>query len=135
MFVTVFYAIYNLKTGEVSYCNGGHNPPHILKKNGEVIELPKSRDMMVGAFDGVKYHEATLQLDKGDAMIMFTDGVTEAMNESREEFGTARLVESLEDVAMRNCKEIIDTVKADIATFVDGAEQSDDITLLAFKRL
>lgn len=135
MFVTVFYAIYNLKTGEVTYCNGGHNPPHILKKNGEVIELPKSRDMMVGAFDGVKYHEEKLQLEKGDALVMFTDGVTEAMNESREEFGTARLVESLEDVAMRNCKEIIDTVKADIATFVDGAEQSDDITLLAIKRL
>ena len=135
MFVTVFYAIYNLKTGEVNYCNGGHNPPHILKKNGEVIELPKSKDMMVGAFDGVKYHEETLQLEKGDALVMFTDGVTEAMNESREEFGTARLVESLEDVAMRNCKEIIDTVKADIATFVDGAEQSDDITLLAIKRL
>ena len=135
MFVTVFYAIYNLKTGEVNYCNGGHNPPHILKKNGEVIELPKSKDMMVGAFDGVKYHEETLQLEKGDALVMFTDGVTEAMNESREEFGTARLVESLEDVAMRNCKEIIDTVKADIATFVGDAEQSDDITLLAFKRL
>ena len=135
MFVTVFYAIYNLKTGEVTYCNGGHNPPHILKKNGEVIELPKSRDMMVGAFDGVKYHEEKLQLDKGDAMVMFTDGVTEAMNEAREEFGTARLVESLEDVAMRGCQQIIDTVKTDIATFVDGAEQSDDITLLAFKRL
>ena len=135
MFVTVFYAIYNLKTGEVFYCNGGHNPPHILKKNGEVIELPKSRDLMVGAFDGVKYHEETIQLEKGDAMVMFTDGVTEAMNESREEFGTARLVETLEEVAMHNCQQIIETVKADIATFVDGAEQSDDITLLAFKRL
>ena len=135
MFVTVFYAIYNLKTGEVFYCNGGHNPPHILKKNGEVIELPKSRDLMVGAFDGVKYHEETIQLEKGDAMVLFTDGVTEAMNESREEFGTARLVETLEEVAMHNCQQIIETVKADIATFVDGAEQSDDITLLAFKRL
>jgi len=135
MFVTVFYAIYNLKTGEIVYCNGGHNPPHVLKKNGEVIELPNSRDMMVGAFDGVKYHEETLQLEKGDALVMFTDGVTEAMNESKEEFGTARLAETLEDVAMHNCQQIIDTVKADIATFVGEAEQSDDITLLAIKRI
>jgi sigma-B regulation protein RsbU (phosphoserine phosphatase) len=135
MFVTVFYAIYNIKTGEIDYCNGGHNPPHVLKKSGEVIELPKSRDMMVGAFDGVVFHEEKLQLDKGDTLVMFTDGVTEAMNESKEEFGTARLAETLEDVAMHNCQQIIDTVKADIATFVGEAEQSDDITLLAIKRI
>ena len=135
MFVTVFYAIYNIKTGEIVYCNGGHNPPHVLKKSGEVIELPKSRDMMVGAFDGVVFHEEKLQLDKGDTLVMFTDGVTEAMNESKEEFGTKRLSETLEEVAMHNCQQIIDTVKTDIAAFVGEAEQSDDITLLAIKRV
>lgn len=134
MFVTVFYAIYNLKTGEIVYCNGGHNPPHVLKKSGEVIELPNSKDMMVGAFDGVKFHEETLQLEKGDALVMFTDGVTEAMNEQHEEFGTDRLVNTLEDVCMHNCQQIIEAVKADIAAFVGEAEQSDDITLLAIKR-
>ena len=135
MFVTVFYGIYNIKTGLVTYCNGGHNPPHVLKKNGEVVELPKSKDMMVGAFDGIEFHENTLQLEKGDTLVMFTDGVTEAMNEAKEEFGTARLVETLEEVAMHNCQQIVDSVKADIATFVGEAEQSDDITMLVLKRL
>jgi sigma-B regulation protein RsbU (phosphoserine phosphatase) len=135
MFVTVFYGIYNVKTGEVTYCNAGHNPPHLLTKNGEVRELPKSRDMMVGAFDGVQYHEDTLQLEKGDALVMFTDGVTEAMNIEREEFGTNRLKETLEEVAMHNCQQIIDSVKSDIAAFVGEAEQSDDITMLVIKRL
>lgn len=135
MFVTVFYGIYNLKTGEVVYCNGGHNPPHVLKKNGQVEELPLSRDLMVGAFDGVKYHEEKLQLDKGEALVMFTDGVTEAMNEEHEEFGNGRLNDTLEEVTMHNCQQIIDSVKSDIKTFVGNAEQSDDITLLVIKRI
>jgi len=135
MFVTVFYGIYNTKTGLVTYCNAGHNPPHVLTKSGEVTELPKSTDMMVGAFDGIEFHEYTLQLEHGDALVMFTDGVTEAMNEAKEEFGTARLVDTLEEVAMHNCQQIIESVKADIASFVGEAEQSDDITMLVLKRL
>jgi sigma-B regulation protein RsbU (phosphoserine phosphatase) len=135
MFVTVFYAIYNLKTGEVQYCNGGHNPPHVVKRNGEVTELPKSRDMMVGVFDGVQFHEESFQLEKGDTLVMFTDGVTEAMNEEKEEFGKERLMETLEEVSMHSCQVIVETVKADIAAFAGNAEQSDDITLLALKRL
>ena len=87
MFVTVFYGIFNLKTGEISYCNAGHNPPYILKRGGAVEVLPMSQDPMVGAIDGIEYHGATLQLDHGDSLVMFTDGVTEAMNAQNEEFG------------------------------------------------
>jgi sigma-B regulation protein RsbU (phosphoserine phosphatase) len=90
---------------------------------------------MVGAFDGVKYHEEKLQLEKGEALVMFTDGVTEAMNEEHEEFGNGRLNDTLEEVTMHNCQQIIDSVKSDIKTFVGNAEQSDDITLLVIKRI
>ena len=135
MFVTVFYGIYNIRTGEVTYCNAGHNPPHILKSDCTIEILPKPKSMVVGAFKLAKYKEDTLQLEKGDTLVMFTDGVTEAMNPNREEFGIERLNDSLKDVAYRSCAEIIETLKGDIKDFADGAEQSDDITMLVIKRL
>lgn len=135
MFVTVFYGIYNIRTGEVTYCNAGHNPPHILKSDCTIEILPKPKSMVVGAFELAKYKEDTLQLEKGDTLVMFTDGVTEAMNPNREEFGIERLNDSLKDVAYRSCAEIIETVKGDIKGFAEGAEQSDDITMLVIKRL
>ncbi len=135
MFVTVFYGILNVKTGEVSYCNAGHNPPYILKRDGQVEVLPTQQDPMMGAIDGIVYHEDSLQLNPGDALVMFTDGVTEAMNKDNEEFGEKRLEDTIADVAMHNCQQINDAIKADVAAFTDGAEQSDDITVLALKRL
>ena len=68
-------------------------------------------------------------------LVLYTDGVTEATNTSFEEFGEQRLEDTLEDVALHNCQEIIDAIKSDVATFVGEAEQSDDITILAIRRL
>ena len=135
MFVTVFYGIIDVNTGEVTYCNAGHNPPYILKHKGDISPLPMSTDPMAGAIDGITYHEGTLQLESGDALVMFTDGVTEAMNTANEEFGEQRLEDTLEDVAMHNCQQMVDAIKADVAAFAGEAEQSDDITVLALKRL
>ena len=135
MFVTVFYGIVDVSTGAVTYCNAGHNPPYILTRKGEITPLPMSTDPMAGAIDGITYHEGTLQLESGDALVMFTDGVTEAMNTANEEFGEQRLEDTLEDVAMHNCQQMVDAIKADVAAFAGEAEQSDDITVLALKRL
>ena len=135
MFVTVFYAIYNIKTGEMVYTNGGHNPPYILKSNGLVEEMPMPDDPMVGAIDGMEYHESRLQLEKGDTLIMFTDGVNEAMNEQLEEYGDDRFKSILAKLAGQSCQQVIDGVRADVKAFTGEAEQSDDITLLALKRL
>ncbi len=135
MFVTVFYGIIDVNTGEVTYCNAGHNPPYILKHKGDISPLPMSTDPMAGAIDGITYHEGTLKLEKGDALVMFTDGVTEAMSTANEEFGEQRLEDTLEDVAMHNCQQMVEAIKADVAAFAGEAEQSDDITVLALKRL
>jgi sigma-B regulation protein RsbU (phosphoserine phosphatase) len=89
----------------------------------------------LGAIDGMEYHDFSLQLNPGDSLVLFTDGVTEATNTSFEEFGEQRLEDTLKDVVLHNCQEIIDAIKADVATFVGEAEQSDDITILAIKRL
>lgn len=135
MFLTVFYAIYNIKTGSVSYCNAGHNPPYLLHADGSVSELPLSRNTIVGAFEGMEYGEDMLQLEQGDTLVMFTDGVTEAMDTAYKEFGAERLDSILRQQSGANSQQIIEAVKAGIKEFVGDAEQSDDITMLVIKRL
>ena len=134
MFLTMFYAIYNVKTGFVDYCNAGHNPPHLLRADGSIEELPRAKNTIVGAFDGIAYKEDTLQIEKGDTLVMFTDGVTEAMNAAFEEYGAERLDSVLAKQAGKDCQQVVEAVKADISDFVNGAEQSDDITMLVIKR-
>jgi sigma-B regulation protein RsbU (phosphoserine phosphatase) len=134
MFVTVFYGIYNIKTGEVKYTNAGHNPPYVLKANGSLEKLPVSGNMAIGIFDDFEYTETTCQLAQGDTLLLYTDGVTEAINPQEEEFTETRLEQTLKKVAGQTCQQVIDTIKADVKTFANGAEQSDDITLLAIKR-
>ena len=135
MFVTVFYAIYNTRTGLVTYCNAGHNPPHLLRSDGTVKELPRSKNIMLGVFDMTAYEEDSLQLDSGDMLVMFTDGVTEAMNSEGEEFGVRRLKTTLGSLAGQDSRQVVDAVKTAIKDFVDGAAQSDDITMLVVKSL
>ena len=134
MFVTVFYAIYNTKTGLVSYTNAGHNPPHLLRRNGTVSELPISTNTIVGVFDDLEYHEDTLQMEHGDTLVMFTDGVTEATDAEFQEFGPERMDSILCQNADAECQHIVEAVRAGIMDFVGEAEQSDDITMLVMKR-
>ena len=135
MFVTVFCAIYNTKTGLVTYCNAGHNPPHLLRSDGSVEVLPKSNNVLVGIFDDMEYEENTLQLASGDTLVMFTDGVTEAWNPQKMEFGTERLNAILGGLVDKGSRQIVDTIKTAITDFEEGAEQSDDITMLVIKKL
>lgn len=134
MFVTVFYAIYNIKTGLLTYCNGGHNPPCLLRANGTTEQLPMSDNLIVGAIKGIEFKEHTLQLEHGDTLVMFTDGVTESMNSAHKMFGDERLDQILREQADKSCQQIIDSVKAGLSDFVGDEEQSDDITMLVLKR-
>ena len=135
MFVTVFYGIYNITTGEVSYTNAGHNPPYLMKADGRIEQLPMSKDLVVGALDDFQFSEETLQLEHGDTLMLYTDGVTEAVNLCNEEFGEKRLEDTLRQVAPQSCQQMIDAVKTSVSDFAGEAEQSDDITMLAIKRL
>ena len=135
MFVTVFYGILNVTTGEVTYSNAGHNPPYVLKRNGEVSMVPLTNDPMVGAINGVDYHDGKLQLEKGDKLVLFTDGVTEAINPAFEAYGEGRLEQTLAATTSQNCQQTVDNIKASVSAFAGEADQSDDITILALKRL
>ena len=134
MFLTVFYAIYSTRTGVLAYANAGHNPPRLLHADGSVEELPLAKNTIVGAFGGIEYAEDTLQMQPGDTLVMYTDGVTEAINPAEEEFGTQRLDATLAAHAQDDCQNIVESVKKAMHEFVDGAEQSDDITMLVVKR-
>ena len=134
MFVTVFYGIYNIKTGEVTYTNAGHNPPYLLKANGSLKSLGNSKNIAAGVMEDIPFTEETLQLEPGDTLLMYTDGVTEATDTEEKEYGEARLEALLKQSTQADCQQIIDKVKADVKAFVGEAEQSDDITLLALKR-
>ena len=134
MFVTVFYGIYNIKTGEVTYTNAGHNPPYLLKADGSIKSLGNSKNIAAGVMEDFPFTEEALQLEPGDTLLMYTDGVTEATDTEENEYGEGRLEGLLKQSSTLDCQQIIDKVKADVKTFAGEAEQSDDITLLALKR-
>lgn len=135
MFVTVFYAIYNVKTGFISYSNAGHNPPLLLRQDGSVSELPVMENTIMGVIDNIEYQKDTLQLEQGDTLFMFTDGVTEATDAAYNEFGVERLGDILSQHSHSNCQQIVEAVKKGVKDFVGETEQSDDITMLVVKRL
>ncbi len=134
MFVTVFYAIYNIKTGDIQYCNGGHNSPYILRANGTIEQLPVSPNGIVGVVKGLEFKGAETHLDAGDTIIMYTDGVNEAINSQEEEYGDARMEETLKSLNGKTCREVIDGQLASVKAFAGDAEQSDDITIMAVRR-
>ena len=134
MFVTVFYGIYDLQTGHITFTNAGHNPPYILKANGSVEALQAPCNLVLGAVPDMPFSCDTLELEPGDTLFMYTDGVTEAENKNHDQFGESRLEEALAECKGADSKHIVDTVNAKVKEFINGAAQSDDITQLVIRR-
>jgi sigma-B regulation protein RsbU (phosphoserine phosphatase) len=134
MFVTVFYAIYNISTGEIEYCNGGHNSPVILKTNGQVEMMPMSKNCLVGTVDGWQYTSDKVQLGVGDTLMMYTDGVNEAFNTDYQEYGDDRMLQLMRQHNGDDCRTLIEAQMNDVKAFAGAAPQSDDITIMALKR-
>ena len=134
MFVTVFYGIYDLQTGHITFTNAGHNPPYNLKANGQVEALKAPCNLVLGAVPGVPFSCDEFQLEPGDTLFMYTDGVTEAENKNHDQFGESRLEEALAACKGADSKTIVDTVNAKVKEFINGAAQSDDITQLVIRR-
>ncbi len=134
MFVTVFYGIYQLSTGEIKYCNAGHNSPYVIKKDGTVTVVKSDNNLMVGVMEDIHFSEAQLQLQPGDSLVLYTDGVTEAFDEADQAYGDDRLEAFLKTQAGNDSRGIIDHVLEDVHNFVKDAPQSDDITMLTLTR-
>ena len=133
MFCTAFLGILDLKTGKLEYCNAGHNPPLIIEKNGSVSAMKVTPNLPLGLFSGFPYQGQETVLDKDDVLYMFTDGVNEAENNEKEQFGDDRLMEFLRTRSEREPMIIIEDTLLEIKKHVAGANQSDDITLMCIK--
>lgn len=131
MFVTVFYGILNIHTGLVTYCNAGHNPPVLIKKDAVVSFVPITKDRILGALEDSVYHEKELMLAPGDNLLLYTDGVTEARSKDRELFGEQRLLDNCLELIGRSSDEVVKKITEKVGEFVIGAIQEDDITLLS----
>lgn len=136
MFVTVFIGVFNIETGEFRYANAGHNLPVVLKHNQNAEFIKAYPGFVLAGMENMKYKEFTITLDKNDAIYMYTDGVTEAQNVNDELFSDERLIKLFneKDYNKMSVKEVLEDVRKEISNFCIDAEQSDDITMLMFRR-
>jgi sigma-B regulation protein RsbU (phosphoserine phosphatase) len=135
MFVTLFIAICNVRTGECRYTNAGHNPPYIRRQAGKQEILNQRHGPIIGAMEDLAYGESSVLLGKGDQLFIFTDGVTEAMDADGNLYSDSRLENFLIRSKSDNVKTLIKETLNSVEAFATGAEQADDITLLAFALL
>ena len=134
MFVTLLYAIYNPATGAVVYANGGHNSPVVRHNDGSSTLLPLTGGVALGVTDDFTYEQDTVVLSPGETLVLYTDGVTEAMNADGEEFGMERLYDVLATVRCDQPSDINDAIFAGVREFAGDTAQSDDITCVTLTR-
>jgi phosphoserine phosphatase RsbU/P len=130
-FVTVFYGVLNIRTGSVKYCNGGHDLPIILRNDGSTETLEDTQGLLLGKFEPIDFETERVKLEKGDILVLTTDGVAEAMNAEEDFFTTEQLEETLKQIGGgKNPREVTTGIISAVKGFVNGHEQSDDITML-----
>jgi sigma-B regulation protein RsbU (phosphoserine phosphatase) len=129
-FVTLMYGTLE-SDGRLTYCNAGHNPPLVLGKTG--FRRLEVGGPIVGLFEGATFDEETVVLDPGDWLIVFSDGVSEALSASGEEYGEERIVAVAEQHRADSPNDFLQAIFADVRAFTKGAPQSDDITALVLR--
>jgi sigma-B regulation protein RsbU (phosphoserine phosphatase) len=133
MFVTVFMGILDVRTGELSYSNAGHNPPYIKREDGSLVRLDQRHGPVIGAMEDMVYGEDNTRLNMNDRVFVYTDGVTEAMNLAGELYSEARLVDLLSSEKCELVESMVTETVSDVACFEGEAEQADDVTVLAIQ--
>lgn len=132
MFITMFLGIMDLTTGTISYCNAGHNPPIVIK-NGRAEYLDTEPSLLLGVELSAKYTAHELTLAHGDTLFLYTDGLTEAENTEHETFGEKRALETAAHFGTLTAEQQIEQMHQAVDQFVNNAEQSDDLTMLAIQ--
>ena len=133
MFVTAFMGILEISTGEFVFVNAGHNAP-LLKKAGRDFQwLASKPGFVLAGMSDMFYRQEKIILDPGDILYMYTDGVTEAVNRGNDLFGNPKLLSDLNRYRDASLAELLSGIKDEIDMFADGAEQADDITMLALR--
>lgn len=134
MFVTLFYAILDMRSGELSYSNGGHNPPFVIRAGAAVEAIPAG-GALLGVLESPQFSEHRLQLHRGDTLLLYTDGVTEAANSADLLYGDERIAGFVAGGGYATSEQLVHALIGDVARHSEGIAQSDDITLLAMRYL
>ena len=135
MFVTLLYAVFDPESGLLTYANGGHSNPLVVHTDGSNEEVPTTGGIALGVMPNLEYREASVTLAPGDTLILYTDGVSEAMNSEGEEFGVDRLMRIFNERAPASAKEANEVILQAVVEFADGYPQSDDVTCLVLRRV
>jgi sigma-B regulation protein RsbU (phosphoserine phosphatase) len=134
-FVTVFYGVLDPATGDLTYCNAGHNPPYLLSaQDSDAVRSLKKTGIMLGLFGDQTWEQGTVRIAPGDVLVLYTDGVTDAEDEQERFFGQERLLTSVQATLGRSAQDIQDALVTEIDEFVGGAVQIDDIALMVVVR-
>ncbi|MDO5580042.1 MAG: SpoIIE family protein phosphatase [Planctomycetia bacterium] len=134
LFVTVFLALFNLRTGELQYCNGGHVYPLIISSKGIVKKLDDNKNLLVGIFDNKTYNTRTINLNEGETILLYTDGITEAASKDGQTFGEAQLIEHCRSFSEKDPEDVIAELIDHLYLYTNNKRQ-DDITIFALRRL
>lgn len=132
-FVTVFYGVLNTRTGVLSYCNGGHNLPYLVKGNTSVTQLDNTSGILLGKIEPFTFQSKQIQFEPGDRVVLYTDGVTEAINETEDMYEEGRFVQYLEKYRPDNIDNLVRGIIVDVFKFMGKANQTDDITVLSLE--
>lgn len=133
MFVTVWLGVLDLRSGKLVYANGGHNPPLYRHADGSVEWMRDRSGLLLGSFEGVPYRVFERTMIRGDSLILYTDGVTEAMDASDHCYGDERLFQLVERECDGYPASVSGVIEEDVRAFAEGADQADDITLLVLR--
>ena len=134
MFVTVLYSIYDPATGRLNYSNGGHDAPLLVRPDGSSELLPLTNGVALGIAPDIEFSSNTVQLEPGDAVVLYTDGVTEAMNSKGEQFGVKRMHDVFTMNPPKGSEQAAQAIFEAVRNFVGEAQQFDDITCLVLHR-
>lgn len=132
MFVTMIVGVLDLATGRIELCNAGHNPPVAVNRHRE-LRVKVKDNIPVGVMDDFDFEDDIIQLENGEMLFLYTDGLTEAENSRMELFGDERMLGVLKDAATGTVKECIERMEAAVAVFAEGGKQSDDLTMLGIR--
>lgn len=133
MFVTLFYGILDIRTGVVTYANGGHNPPYKISTDGKVTALELTDGIALGVWEGFQYKSKNFKLNPGEKIFLYTDGVTEAFNIKDELFSEEKLEAKLYEYFNYDVTNLVKKIVDEVFEHSKGVEQSDDITTLCFQ--
>ena len=135
MFVTLLYTVYDPNTGEMAYANGGHPTPLVVHGDGSTTELPLTGGIALGVMPNLEYKQDSYTLAPNDTLVLYTDGVSEAMNSEGEEFGVDRLRQIFADRPPTSARVANEAILQAVSDFAGDTPQSDDVTCLVLRRI